>query len=222
MHYTQTDDPISAAAQHLAASLLAHLDADERVLLLLSGGSGIAIALALSHQLAGHDLHSLVITLTDERYGKVGHEHENWQQLLNAGFSAPGAKLYRPLKQHDRATTTKKFDVWLKAQMSLADYRVGIFGLGSDGHTAGIKPHSNAVSAGGYVTAFDGEDYERITITFQAINQLDEAVIQASGTDKVAVIKQLFHSKAGFNDFPAAFLRKVPVSTLYTNQQEEV
>lgn len=221
MRYITTNNPVADAAAHVAESLKQHLSRGERVLWLLSGGSGIAVGVAASQQLGDTSLANLHVTMTDERYGPVGHPDENWQQLLSAGFAVPGAKLYRPLKGADRATTTTAFDGWLKTQFAQADYRIAIFGLGSDGHTAGIKPDTSAVSASGYATSFDGEDFERITITFQAINRLDEAVIQASGTDKAPIIYRLRHDRPSLSDTPASILHKVPLSTLYTNNKEE-
>lgn len=221
MKYTYSDTPVEAAATHLAAAIKDRLSNDQPVLLLLSGGSGIDVAINMSQQLAGTDLGKLTVSLTDERYGPVGHPDENWQQLLDAGLVLAGAKLYRPLRGKDLKDTSDAFDKWFKVQLASDAYKLGLFGVGGDGHTAGIKPDSLAASAGGYAIGYHGEDYERLTMTFQAIHQLDEVVIQMSGNDKQAVLLQLLERSVPLGTMPAQMLHKVPISTVYTNIKEE-
>lgn len=221
MNFIYTTQPIDDAAAHVATSLRQHLTQGEHVLWLLSGGSGEAIALKAVAQLTNVDFSNLTVSLTDERYGPVGHPDENWQQLLDAGFLVPGATVYRPLQGDDRATTTTKFSAWLAEQLLAADYRLGIFGIGSDGHTGGIKPGTSAVTATEDATSFVGADFERITITFPVIRQLDEIVVQASGSEKAPIIRQLFEGGPSPNDLPSAILLETPNTTLYTDIKQE-
>lgn len=221
MHYVTTNQPVIEAATHIAATIAQHLGNEDRVLWLLSGGSGAAIAVATSQRLEGFDLHNLSITMTDERYGAVGHADENWQQIMSAGFSAPGATLYRPLVGQNIPDTVSRWDTWLTAALANADFSIGIFGIGSDGHTAGIKPHTSATTADGAIAAFTGDDFQRLTITFPVIEHLDEVVIQASGDDKAAIINKLVTGHAALDDMPAQVLTTAPASTLYTTVKQE-
>ncbi|HET8884264.1 MAG TPA: 6-phosphogluconolactonase [Candidatus Saccharimonadales bacterium] len=214
-----TDHPVQAAADHLAFAIKDHLAAGNRVLWLLSGGSGINVVLAVSMQLQDIDLSNLYVTLTDERYGPTGHPDENWQQLIDGGMALSGATLYRPLVGENRTTTTDEFGAWLMQQFTAADYTIGLFGVGPDGHTAGVKPHSSAATATAWADSFDSQDFERITITPFAIEQLDEAVIQASGVDKIPALKQLVHESIDIIDQPAQVLKTVPKCTLYTDNK---
>lgn len=219
MQYIHTNQPIADSAAHTARIIREHLNAGEHVLWLLSGGSGTTIAIEAAKLLMGADnLKNLVISMTDERYGKVGHTDENWQQLLDAGFVLTGAKLYRPLRASDKLSTMESYEAWMKKQFAAADFTIGIFGIGSDGHTAGIKPGTTATSAAGYTTDFKGDDFERMTITYQAIHKIDEAVIQAAGDDKKEILQQLLNRSTSLHDMPAQILHKIPVVTLYTNQ----
>jgi 6-phosphogluconolactonase/glucosamine-6-phosphate isomerase/deaminase len=221
MHYVTTNSPVIEAANHLATAITKHLNNGERVLWLLSGGSGAAIAVATSQRLVGVDLRNLSITMTDERYGPVDHADENWQQIINAGFVVPGATLYRPLIGQSVADTVRCWDTWLTATLADADFSIGVFGIGSDGHTAGIKPHSSATTASGTIAAFSGDDFERLTITFPVIQRLDEIVIQASGDDKAVIINKLVTGHSALGDMPAQILTTAPASTLYTTVKQE-
>jgi 6-phosphogluconolactonase/glucosamine-6-phosphate isomerase/deaminase len=220
MEYTYSSNPVQSAADHIATAILDKLAANKRVFWFLSGGSGINVVLEVAHQLAGHDLHNLFVTLTDERYGPIGHSNENWQQLLDQGFSLPGATLYRPLIGEDQITTMNHFGAWIAQHMAEAHYSIGLFGIGSDGHTAGIKPHSSAVTANAWTDYFQGDDFERITITPLPISHLNEIVVQASGTDKLPVLQSLFTQSLSVIEQPAQALKSVPRATLYTDNQE--
>lgn len=221
MNYTYTDNPTEDAASAVAESILKQLAAGKRVLWLLSGGSGGIIATIASKKLRNHDLSNLSVTMTDERYGPIGHEAENWQQILDSGFTAKGALLYRPLINEDRAKTTSKMNKWLNKQIRSSDYIIGIFGVGEDGHTAGIKPNSPAIKSGDLVASFTGDDFERITITFNMIKRMDEVVIQASGANKRPIINSLLNKVVPLNRQPAQILKTVPHAVFYSDNKRE-
>lgn len=220
MDYIYSDDPVQSAAKHITLAIKDHLLAGKKVLWLLSGGSGIRVVLETARQLQGMDLTNLSVTLTDERYGDLDHKDENWKQLLSGDFALPGATLYRPLTGEDRTVTTDEFGAWLMQQMATAEYTIGLFGIGDDGHTAGIKPHSSAVQATAWAECFTGDDFERITITPFTISQLDEIVIQASGKDKYPVLKRLLDEEIDIAEQPAQSLKRVAICTLYADSRE--
>lgn len=220
MKYIYSDKPVEMSSMAVADVIRKHIFNGERVLWLLSGGSGAAVALNASKELKDLDLSKLFVSMTDERYGEVGHKDENWQQLLDAGLQLPGANLYRPLTMQNIEKTTADFDDWLSEQLKKADYKIGIFGIGIDGHTAGIKPHSLAVISPTLASSFVGDDFERITITFNTIKQLDEVVIQASGPDKKPIIDSLLNKNIPLDDQPSQILKQVPTATIYTNNKE--
>lgn len=222
MQYIYSDHPTEQAASALATSITSQLKHGKRVLWLLSGGSSIDIAIKTQGLLSADlNLTNLYVSLTDERFGDLNHADENWSQLIAAGFSLPGAQLYRPLIGQDIATTTQLFNNWLGEQFSAAGYKIGIFGMGTDSHTAGIKPGSQPEDMQDYAYCFKADDFERITISTLAIKRLDEAVIQASGGDKLDAIKQLLNNDYPIDIRPAQILKSVKLSSLYTDQKIE-
>jgi 6-phosphogluconolactonase/glucosamine-6-phosphate isomerase/deaminase len=221
MKYNYTNNPIEDAAKDIAETIIKHLDEGQRVLWLLSGGSSIPIAIKAGKMLKSHDLSKLAVTLSDERYGEVGHKDENWQQLLDGGLDLPGATMYRPLIGKEMQKTTELFDKWLSEQFNQSDFNIGIFGLGEDGHTAGIKPNSKATRSTDLAACFTGDDFKRITIGFVAISKLDEAVIQASGMNKRNVIHALMYYDMPLEEQPAQILNTIPKKTIYTDNAKE-
>jgi 6-phosphogluconolactonase/glucosamine-6-phosphate isomerase/deaminase len=219
MDYIYSNEPIKQAALAAVGAIREHLYKGERVLWLLSGGSSLAIAVMASQskRLKNIDLSNLYVSITDERYGSVGHANENWQQLIEAGFWLNGANLYRPLIGRDIETTTIAFNNWLETQFKTADFKLGIFGIGVDGHTAGIKPFSSATESTDYATSYSCDKYERITISFFAIEQLDQAIIQASDEDKQSIVNEFIYEKFPIDKQPAQILKKIPNISIYTN-----
>jgi 6-phosphogluconolactonase/glucosamine-6-phosphate isomerase/deaminase len=219
MNYIYTNEPIEQAALAAVGILREHLSKGERILWLLAGGSGLEVAAiaSKSKRLKNIDLSNLYVSMTDERYGPIGHKDENWQQLLDLGFKLPNANLYRPLIGQNIDNTTTAFNNWLETQFATADFKLGVFGIGIDGHTAGIMPHSSATEAIELATSFTSKDFKRITISFIAIEQLDEAVIQATGAEKELIVRELAYDGFPIDERPVQILKKIPLTSLYTD-----
>ncbi len=220
MKHVYANSP-QTVADYLTDVIAAHLKEGQKVTWLITGGSGMTIDRLVANGLRDYDVSNLSVILTDERYGKPGHGDENWQQLLDAGFTLPGTQLYRVLTGDDRQTTTKLFAEKLHQLLDKTDYSVGLFGIGPDGHTAGIKPNSPAVTSEDYAADFTGDDFERITMTAPAIASLNEAVIAAFGEAKFPTLSRLIREDIPPNDQPAQFLKLVDKCTLFTDYKEE-
>ncbi len=157
--------------------------------------------------------------MTDERYGELGHKDENWQQLLDGGADFKNAKTFRIIKDLSFNETTKNFNDWLGQTIENVDFVIGLFGIGADGHTAGIKPNSVAATSIKLADNFTGEDFQRITITPKMFKHINQIVTQASGVDKTRVLETLFAEKIDFVDQPAQLLKTVAVSDLVTDNE---
>ena len=203
----------------MASAIKQHLSKGEKVLWLASGGSGIKVGLKTLEMLNGIDLENLTITLTDERYGELGHKDENWQQLLGGGADFKNAKTFRIIKDLSFNETTENFNDWLEQTIENVDFVIGLFGIGADGHTAGIKPNSVAATSVKLADNFTGEDFQRITITPKMFKHINQIVTQASGVDKTRVLETLFAEKIDFVDQPAQLLKTVAVSDLVTDNE---
>lgn len=212
---TQRDD--TAIVDHLTSTIVARIEADESVLWLVPGGSAMKVAAKTLENLQDYDTSRLCITLTDERYGRPGHEDENWTQLERLGFVVQSINAYRVLRGEDVETTAQDFSDKLSRLFDTFSYKIGLFGVGSDGHTAGIKPHSSAVASDEYAAQFEGEDFTRVTITPKAIEMLDEAVVYAHGVDKHEVLRQMLYEDVALEVQPAQILKAVPRSTIFSD-----
>lgn len=212
----KTTTNISDPAEFIAQSILNQLKLNKKVLFFVTGGSSIPICVKVSEILRNHPHKNLVVTLTDERYGQIDHPDSNWYKLIQQGFYLPDAKLLPILIGYDHIVTTEKFNTILEHELKNADYRIGLFGVGIDGHTAGILPNTVAVNSRSLACGYDTSIFSRITMTPVAIEKLDEAVAWIQGKEKWQVLKDLEQEK-DMNKQPAQILKKVPLLTIFTD-----
>lgn len=217
-----TDLTGSVITEYLTMVISERLRIGESVLWLVPGGSAMQVASRVLSNLEDEDTSRLCITLTDERYGRPGHADENWSQLAALGFAVSSINAYRVLRGEDAETTARDFSEKLRELFTTYEFKIGLFGVGADGHTAGIKPHSNAVTDEGLAAYFSGKDYERVTMTTAAVRQLDEAVVYARGEDKHETLRQLLDDVLPLEDQPAQILKTVKKATLFSDLVEYV
>lgn len=218
MHYNLITEPKTVAA-YLEVAITTHLAANKRVLWFVPGGSSIPIAAAASRLLAAGTvpLTNLTVTLTDERYGSVNHPDSNWLQLEQAGFTLPGATLLPLLVgTKNMAEVTTAYGELIKGLLDAAEYRLGFFGIGADGHVAGCLPGSPAVQSKEYAVSYDAGAFKRITMTPTAIARLDEAAVYAVGDTKHAVLDSL-ETELPLDTQPAQILKQVPKLTIFND-----
>ena len=209
-------DTTTPVVTYLTDVLSKHLSSSESVLWLLSGGSAVPVAVAVAGRLNPSLLPSLTITLIDERYGPVGHKDSNWQALMTAGLTS-GANLLPVLTGASLASTVTRWSKELDHALEAASFRIGLLGIGPDGHTSGILPNSSAVTANGIVYAYEGGGFERITTTFETIKRLDEAVVYAIGESKRPVLERL-NEDIPLAEQPAQILKQLPKTTIFNDQ----
>jgi 6-phosphogluconolactonase/glucosamine-6-phosphate isomerase/deaminase len=213
---------IETASQLLFSALRSHLANNERVLWLLSGGSAIDVAVRVSQLLPIDYQENLYVMLMDERYGTVGHADSNWKGMQAAGFDFAKVTAMPTLDGYDAERTRDLFEQHFTELMKACQYHVGLFGIGADGHTAGILPHSEASASHEVVAMYSAGPFQRITLTADALKRLDEAFVYAIGKDKWPVMAQILNEDKPFDDQPAQLLKVLPKMTLFTDYKGEI
>jgi len=104
--------------------------------------------------------------------------------------------------------------------MLIADIKVGLFGIGADGHTAGILPGSSVLTDSHIVSTYTGPDFQRITITPLVVAKLDVAIAFATGSKKASALSDL-QKDLSISQQPAQVLKLANSTYIYTNQVEE-
>jgi len=205
--------------QPLAERLIAELSAGKHVLWLVPGGSNIPLSAAVSHQLPAELTTNLSVMLTDERYGEIGHKDSNTVQLELAGFAAQQASVHAVLQPGlSLEETTQRFAADFTSVATSADIIIGQFGMGPDGHIAGVLPGSAAVSSADLAFGYPTDSLTRITLTPKAILQVTVAYVFAFGAEKLTALTNLTEKDLPLEVQPAQILKQLPESYVYNDQ----
>ncbi len=215
MNTINTTDP-QVVAEFIAKKIISKLESGKKVLWIVPGGSSIVATSLAAKMIVTHPHENLTVMPGDERFGPVGHADSNWFQMEKEGFALPGARLVPLLVGDDRQTTTDKYAENLKKYIAEADYVLGFFGVGADGHTAGMLPGTPPLGSSEYAASYQAAQYERVTVTPVVIDMLDEAVAFAVGENKWPILRNL-NKEVPAEDNPVQLLKRVPEFTLFTD-----
>jgi len=218
------DEDRKAGERRLGEKLGGLLGAGKRVLWLVSGGSNIEAAVRVMDGLAESKLEKLTVMLMDERYGAVGHADSNWAQLLEAGLKARRARTVPVLTEGAGiGETTNKFAASAEQEFQQAEVVIGQFGMGADGHTAGILPHSPATTAGRvWATHYDGGRYQRVTLTPFALEHVGMAYLLAYGASKQAQLQALRARELPLSEQPVQVLKNISKLYIFNEGAEAI
>lgn len=214
----------SAAVQTIVGRIVQALRAGQRVLWLVSGGSNIAAEVAIMAQVRAEipdRLPGLAILPMDERFGPSGHAHSNTQGLKEAGFD-PGAAVWIDVLAHNVPfeQTVIFYNEVAGTLLGNAGVIIGQFGLGSDGHVAGILPHSPSVEADEVsVAAYKWSDYPRLTLTPAALRRVTTGYVLAYDSSKQQAIARLRRHEEPLEALPATLLYDIPEVYVYTDTE---
>lgn len=217
----QTTTNIKVPGEFMADKILRQLDSGKNVLWFVTGGSSIDVAIEASKIISKRPHKNLTVMMTDERYGTLNHADSNWYQMMQKGFSLKDATLIPILTGDNTTLTTEKFNENLAYEFNVAGYTIGLFGVGKDGHTAGILPNSPAIDSEDLAFGYKTPTFFRITITPKLIEQLDEAVVFMQGEEKWKVVNDLRNKNIEVNLQPAQILKKVPILTIFTDYKKQ-
>lgn len=211
------------AARAIAHGLDSALSNKLKVLWLMSGGSNVALQLEVLGTLQNANRHNLTISLIDERFVPLDSPNSNWHALLDGGLSGEKARLEPPIIDWDLSLHDAAHD-WaqrLGECIGQADMVVGQFGVGADGHTAGILPHTEGVSENDkLVLGYKGKDHERLTTTPRLFKRLHLAIGVAMGESKKPILERMI-TDISADEQPAQLLLLAPELIMYTDQKVE-
>lgn len=186
---------------------------DEKTLLFLSGGSSPK---QLYQLIAQHKkLKPGAVALIDERYGLPMHSQSNEKMIMETGMvnylENEKIPFYGILKEGRMDDATGQYEVAVKDLFKSFPKKIAIMGIGTDGHTAGIKPDL-VYDHNRLVVSYDDENGyfgKRITLTFEALSEIEEFIILVFGEEKRKVLAEILRS-ADQTRIPAVFYTKFP------------
>lgn len=190
---------------------------DAKTVLFLSGGKTPRDAysqLALEQK-----INPGAVAMVDERVGVKNHPVSNERMIKETGllsyFKKKKIPFYPILRLHPKGVGSN-YNSKVKYLLKHFSKSVGILGVGEDGHTAGIpaRTQNSKLKTQNYVERVDdfpGEFKKRITLTFQALSQMDLLIVLVLGENKKLALQKIF-KKRSLSEIPARFFVKKDIS----------
>lgn len=194
----------------------------QTVLWLVCGGSNISTQVAVMKLLCVEKpelLTQLTILPMDERYGEPGHTDSNYRQMKEAGFSPGTAKWHDVLAGNlPLAETVEHYGELVEDSFAAAQFVIGTFGMGADGHTAGVLPNSPAVTDDeATVVGYEAPGFTRLTITPSWLIRCNVAYVLAYGEAKAKALTNLKAHALCLEDMPAGLHYDIAEVTVYND-----
>lgn len=155
------------------------------------------------------DWRSVLFLWSDERCVPPDHTDSNYGMAHNALLShlpLSAAQVLRMRGEDEPNAAAEAYELQLRAAGPLD---LLLLGMGPDGHTASLFPHSPALTeTERWVVPNRAPDGSaRLTLTFPALNQGAIALFLVAGADKAARVKQALREPSA--DLPAQRVRPI-------------
>ena len=221
INYIKTSTP-DIGIEEQSKKIASLLKEQKKVAWFICGGSNIGTAVSVMNKVRSEVpeplLANLIVSQTDERYGKIGHKDSNWQQMIVAGFPFAGINFYPILRNESLEDTVVKFGKEVRDIFASVDVIVGLFGIGPDGHIAGILPHTPAVSDKSTTTGYVAEPFTRVSLSFPSLRKFNFAYTFAFGEAKREALINLKEKDLSLDEEPAQILKEIAEAYLYSDQ----
>lgn len=190
---------------------------DGQTLLALSGGTSSDYSKMIVEP---DDVLPGSICVIDERYGEPFHKDSNELLMREMGVKDFADKhrieSRKVLSGADFQQTVEDYNLAIEDLFKRFPRRVGIPGVGSNMHTAGIFPNSLATHSPDYVVGetVDNKFPQRITLTLKALGQFTNFVILVFGEGKKEALQEMLDdAENDMQKYPAIFYRKAPIKS---------
>jgi 6-phosphogluconolactonase len=146
----------------------------------------------------------------DERYVPLDHPDSNAAMAKAVWLDKVGIPTEQihlmPTHHDDPADAAREYEQTLKQAFGTEQptFDVVLLGMGDDGHTLSLFPHTAAVNVSDrLVTIGQKGDDPRVTLTAPLVNQSRCVIFLVSGENKQTALTQVLAAEADDNAFPA-------------------
>jgi 6-phosphogluconolactonase len=160
----------------------------------------------------------LFLYWVDERCVPPDHPESNYgvaKQLLLSKVPIPEANVFRMEGELDPEEAANRYESYLRNSMKLEGAESPSFdlltlGMGDDGHTASLFPHTQALDEIGRLCVANRvpqKDTWRITLTWPVINQAAEVAFEIEGPAKTDILAEVLTGPRNPEALPSQLIR---------------
>ncbi|MDJ0555743.1 MAG: 6-phosphogluconolactonase [Microcoleaceae cyanobacterium MO_207.B10] len=152
----------------------------------------------------------------DERYVSPDHSDSNQRMARQAWLDKvpiPATNIHAmPTGSADPEADAATHDAHLREFFQVSpgkfpDFDLILLGMGDDGHTASLFPHTDALQVRDRLITVGNKDGQpRLTFTVPLINQARCVIFVVSGPDKQAALDQVFAEKGDDMNYPSRLI----------------
>ncbi|MEB3229214.1 MAG: 6-phosphogluconolactonase [Synechocystis sp.] len=153
----------------------------------------------------------------DERYVPADHPDSNQRMARLAWLDhvdIPESNIHpMPTGSNNPDSDAQAYELELTEYFQLEPGQFPAFdlillGLGDDGHTASLFPHTDALQVcDRLITVGNKDGQPRLTFTIPLINHARSVVFLVAGAGKQAALAEIFAADANANQYPARFIQ---------------
>ncbi len=153
----------------------------------------------------------------DERYVAPDHPDSNQHMARLAWLDRvpiPAENIHpMPTREADPAIAAQKHEAELQAFFQsqpgeFPTFDVILLGIGDDGHTASLFPHTSALQVRDrLITVGNKDGNPRITFTAPLINAAHTVIFMVAGANKCHALTQIFADRADETTYPARLIQ---------------
>jgi 6-phosphogluconolactonase len=203
---------VAAALQLMIEQIRAAIAERQSCAIALSGGS---TPQPLYAALAAADLpwDQIQIFWGDERYVAATHPDSNYGMTKRVWLdlvTIPAENVHpMPTDFAQPQLAADDYDRQITAHFGLEAGLIPVFdivllGMGDDGHTASLFPHTAALSViDRLITVGDKDGEPRLTFTFPLINQARQVIFLVSGASKQTALAEIFAQTGDVSAYPS-------------------
>jgi 6-phosphogluconolactonase len=227
-----TKEAVALAAARLFATRVEHAVATRGIArIAISGGTTPQETFKLLADPAGPFLNTipwdkLQLFWVDERCVPPTDPESNYgvaKELLLSKVPIPEANVFRMEGELDPEEAASRYESLLRNTMKLEGaespaFDLVVLGMGPDGHTASLFPHTDAIDAIGRLVVANHVPQKntwRITLTWPVINQGKEVVFELEGAGKVDMLAEVLTGPRDPERLPSQLIRPSSCKLLF-------
>lgn len=158
------------------------------------------------------DWHKVTFFFSDERAVDPEHEDSNYHSAIISGvqqLGTPLSQIHRMVAEENIVDNAAAYEILIKKIVPHATFDLIMLGMGDDGHTASLFPHTDGLKVDNRLVIKNHvaqKNCDRMTFTFPLINQARVAVFYVIGNGKKEMVKTILTKNFHHLDFPATLV----------------
>lgn len=178
----------------------------------LSGGStpkAIFEHLTVHSLLSEAEWSKIHIFWSDERAVPPTHADSNYKMAMDAGLAKmpiPRDQIHRMQAEDNIEVNAQQYEQQIKKTLKNRPFDLIMLGIGDDGHTASLFPHTEGLKTIGKLIVANylpEKEVWRMTMTFECINSARNIAVYVLGAQKKFILSDIFFSQEEFDRLPA-------------------